>query len=132
MKPKDGSPVTVIEPIVPEEAFAADEAKPGAVLKVKAKQQKTKKGKYGSTKAPAFKSADDEDEDDEKSSWIEIELVDEDKNPAAGEKYKVTLPDGSVSTGTLDGKGYARISGFEPGSCKVTFPHLDKDAWKKK
>jgi len=131
MKPKTGSAVTGVTPTVPEEAFAADEAKPGAVSKVKAEQQEAKKGKYGSTKAPAFKPSED-DEDEEKKGWIEIELVDEDDKPVAGEKYKVTLPDGSVSTGTLDGKGYAKVSGFEPGSCKVAFPNLDKDAWKKK
>jgi hypothetical protein len=132
MKPKDGSPVTIIEPMMPEEAFAADDAKPGEVSKAKAKQLEAKKGKYGSTKSPAFKPVVEEDQDEKNSAWIEIELVDEDNHPVAGEKYKVTLPNGSASTGTLDGKGYARISGFEPGSCKVTFPHLDKDAWKQK
>ena len=30
---------------------------------------------------------------------------------------------------TLDNKGFARVAGFEPGQCKVSFPTLDQDAW---
>ena len=26
---------------------------------------------------------------------------------------------------------FARIEGIEPGTCKVTFPRLDKEAWEK-
>jgi hypothetical protein len=33
--------------------------------------------------------------------------------------------------GTLDGKDFARIDGIEPGTCKITFPELDKYAWEK-
>jgi len=64
-----------------------------------------------------------------KPTWIEIELVDEDGAPVPGEKYEITLPDGSVKTGTLDAVGIARVERIDPGSCKVTFPNLDKDAW---
>jgi len=70
--------------------------------------------------------------DEEKKSWIEIELVDEDDNPIPGERYKVTLPDGkTVAEGTLDENGFARVDGIDPGNCKITFPSLDKDAWEK-
>jgi len=70
--------------------------------------------------------------DEEKKSWIEIELVDEDDNPIPGERYKVTLPDGkTVAEGTLDENGFARVDGIDPGNCKITFPNLDKDAWEK-
>jgi type VI secretion system secreted protein VgrG len=59
--------------------------------------------------------------------------VDENGKPVPGEEYKVTLPDGStVASGTLDAKGKARVEGIDPGSCKVTFPNLDKDSWKSK
>ena len=69
---------------------------------------------------------------EEKKSWIEIELVDEEDNPVPGERYKVTLPDGkTVAEGTLDEKGFARVEGIDPGTCKITFPNLDKDAWEK-
>lgn len=62
-------------------------------------------------------------------TFIEIELVDEDGNAVAGEFYEITLPDGSVADGQLDDNGRARVDGIDPGSCQITFPDLDKDAW---
>jgi type VI secretion system secreted protein VgrG len=67
--------------------------------------------------------------DEASTSWIEIELVDEEDNPVPGERYQITLPDGSVARGTLDENGFARIGGIEPGTCQVTFPDFDQDAW---
>lgn len=135
MKAKSGKAVTAVEPMVPEEVLEADEADPGKVAKVKAKQQENKKGKYGATKAPAFKPKDAEtkekESEEEKTSWIEIELVGEDEKPIPSEKYEIELPDGTVAGGTLDGNGFARVEGFEAGECKVSFPRLDKKAWEK-
>jgi len=137
MAAKGGKAVKAIEPTDPVEAFEADEANPSEAAKVKAKQVETKTGKYGKQKTPAFKPATatdeskDGDEKEEKKSWIEIELVDEEKNPVAGEKYEIELPDGKIAKGTLDNKGYARVEGFESGNCKVSFPKLDKEAWSK-
>ena len=48
-----------------------------------------------------------------------------------GERYQIELPDGSVAKGTLDQDGFARVDGIDPGTCKVTFPELDKEAWEK-
>ncbi|MBL4764876.1 MAG: hypothetical protein JKX67_06310 [Colwellia sp.] len=131
MAAKSGSVVTAVEPTAPNEAFEADQADPGKVAKVKTEQLENKKGKYGLTKAPPFKPAGpaEEESEDEKTSWIEIELVDEDNSPVSGEKYEITLSDGTMASGTLDGKGYARVEGFEAGTCKVNFPKLDKSAW---
>lgn len=71
-------------------------------------------------------------DDDEEKEWIELELVDEDDNPVPNEKYRITLPDGqTVAQGTTDERGIARVTGIDPGSCQVTFPNLDKDAWEK-
>ena len=59
-------------------------------------------------------------------------MVDEENHPVAGLAYRITLPDGeTVAEGTLDEKGFARVDGIEPGTCKITFPDLDKDAWEK-
>ena len=88
-------------------------------------------GKDVTYQAPSHK-VPTEEEKQKKKSWIEIELVDEDDNPIPGERYKVTLPDGrTVAEGTLDENGFARVDGIDPGTCKITFPRLDKDAWKK-
>jgi len=64
--------------------------------------------------------------------FVAIEMVDEEGKPAAGEDYRLTLPDGTVHEGTLDKKGRDRINGIDPGTCKITFPSLDKDSWEPK
>lgn len=133
MKAKGGKSVNAVAPTSPVEAFEADEANPGKVAEVKAKQIEKKEGKYGSTVAPPFKPLEQqtEEEKEENTSWIEIELLDEEDNPVPGEKYEVELPDGKIAKGTLDGEGFARIDGIKPGACKVCFPEYDKDAWSK-
>jgi type VI secretion system secreted protein VgrG len=124
--PKDGKAGSVVEPTDPAEAKDADNANPGEVEEIKAEQRQTKAGKYGSVKVKPYKR------DQTKKSWIEIELVDEEDNPVPGEVYRITLPDGeTVAEGTLDDKGLARVEGIEPGTCQITFPELDQDAWEK-
>jgi type VI secretion system secreted protein VgrG len=106
----------LVPPAPPVEPVGAADASPGKDMSSQEKRHKESK---------------DEGED-QKKSWIEIELVDEEDNPVPGERYKVTLPDGkTVAEGTLDEKGYSKISGIDPGTCKITFPALDKDAWEK-
>jgi hypothetical protein len=63
------------------------------------------------------------------TDWIEVRLVGEDGSPIAGERWRVTLPDGSRREGVTDRDGLARLEGIPSGSCKVTFPELDRDAW---
>jgi len=143
MNKKSGTAGTPVEPTAPTAAHEADVADPGQVSEVKAEQRQTKTGKYGSVKSTPFNpptqntsvatggSSDDSttEENAKKISWIEIELVGEDDKPISGEKYRITLPDDRVAEGTLDARGFARVSGFEEGTCKVTFPDLDKEAW---
>jgi hypothetical protein len=132
MGKKSGKACTAVTPIAPDAAEEADKADPGKMAEIKAKQLETKSGKYGSEKVKPFKPAEEKEEEKEELSWIEIELKDEEDNPVPGEKYKVTLPDGSVAEGTLDAKGFARLDGIPKGNCKVTFPDIDKEAWEKK
>src|SRR5262249_19748173 len=64
------------------------------------------------------------------SESVEIELVGEDNQPIAGERYRVTSPDAVLMfEGTLDEKGFARVERVGLGTCKITFPNLDKEAW---
>jgi hypothetical protein len=62
-------------------------------------------------------------------SWIEIELIGMDDKPIPGEKYRITLPNGSFVEGKLDDQGCARVEGFRRGACQITFPDLDGEAW---
>lgn len=126
MNPKSGKAGKAVTPAAPVDAEDADVADPGKVAKVKAKQSSTKQA---SSSAKPHKPPQNEEEAEEKKSWIEIELVDEEDEPVPGEKYRITLPDDTVAEGTLDEKGFARVDGIVSGTCKVTFPDLDKDAW---
>jgi len=130
--PKSGNAGSAVTPADPTAALDADDADPGAVEAVKAEQLQTKSGKYGSVQAKPYKPPQSAEEKKSKKSWIEIKLVDEKNNPVPGEPYSVTLPDGeTVAEGTLDEKGFARIEGIEPGTCQITFPQRDTEAWKK-
>lgn len=61
---------------------------------------------------------------------VEIDLVDDEGNPVPGEPYRITLPDGTIQTGTLDDRGKARIAGIEQaGTCQVCFYKRDAQAW---
>lgn len=132
MNKKSGTAGSAVSPADPKAAEEADVADPGEVEKIKAEQRKTGKGKYGAEQIKPHKPPQTQEEKEKKPSWIEIKLVDEEGEPVPGEQYKITLPDGeTVAEGTLDNKGFARVEGFEPGSCKITFPQLDKDAWEK-
>jgi len=65
-------------------------------------------------------------------TWIEFQLVDADGNPVPNAPYKVSLPGGAVSNGTLNEKGMVRFDGIDPGQCQITFPEFDAAEWKAK
>jgi hypothetical protein len=65
-----------------------------------------------------------------KKTWVEIELVDEQDNPVPNERFRLEWPDGTTRTGTLGENGKARITGIDPGACKVSFPDFDASEWK--
>jgi type VI secretion system secreted protein VgrG len=108
------SAIGIVPPTPPVAAAVAGDAAAGAM-----------------TQVTPHKPPQTPEEKARKTSWIEIELVDEDKQPVPGERYRIELADGSTAEGTLDEKGFARVEGIEPGSCKITFPNLDQDAWEK-
>jgi hypothetical protein len=64
-----------------------------------------------------------------RTSWIELELIDEAGKPVPGKMYELVLPDGLIRRGSLDSKGQARITDIDAGTCKVLFPELDAEAW---
>lgn len=128
--PKDGSAGSLVSPAEPAAVDDADSADPGEVAEIKAEQQEKKAGKYGSTPVSPYKPPTEE-EAEQKTGWIEIEMVDEDGQPVTGERYEITLPDGRVAKGTTDKNGLVRLNAIDTGTCQVTFPNLDQDAWEK-
>jgi type VI secretion system secreted protein VgrG len=128
--PKSGSAGTAVTPTDPDPAIEADNADPGAVESLTASAAQTKAGQFDSAKTKPYKPPKTAADKAKKPSWIEIVLVDEKKNPVPGEPYQITLPDGeTVASGTLDEKGFARVDGIDPGTCQITFPNRDQDAW---
>lgn len=127
--PKSGDAPAAVPPTEPKKAEEADKADPGEVTETKARQMETQTGKYGSPAMDSHKPADEENK--KKASWIEIVLVYESNGkPVPGAAYEVTLPDGTtVASGSTDENGFARVDGIDPGSCQVSFPALDKEAW---
>jgi hypothetical protein len=128
--PKSGNAGSAVPPAAPTAPFDADDADPGAVDQVKATQSQTQAGKYDAAQVKPFKPPQTKQEKAQKRSWIEIVMVDKKNKPVPGVPYSCLLPDGeTVATGTLDEKGFARVEGFEAGTCKISFPTLDKDIW---
>jgi hypothetical protein len=62
-------------------------------------------------------------------TWFEIALVGEDGKGLSGERYAVILPDGAQRTGFLDEDGRTSFEDLLPGTCQVSFPDLDSEAW---
>lgn len=128
--PKSGTAPSAVSPADPKNACEADDAKPGEMTEVKARQKESDAGDGGG--GDPHKPPKSQEEREKKKSWIEIAMVNEKGKPVTGMPYKITLPDGATfAEGTLDEKGLARVDGIEPGSCKITFPTLDREAWEK-
>jgi uncharacterized Zn-binding protein involved in type VI secretion len=66
---------------------------------------------------------------DEPSTWLEVELIGEDGKGVVGERYLVIPPSGAPVTGYLDEDGRAILDGLLPGTCQISFPDLDSEAW---
>ncbi len=134
--PKNGQAGTIVAPAAVKEAKDAAVADPIADKKDGIASDASS-AQYEQNSLKPFKpnnsSEEGGDDKDKPVDWIEIVLTDKDGNPIAGEAYRIILPDGeTAASGTLDDKGMARVEGIDPGSCKVTFPNLEKQAWKPK
>jgi type VI secretion system secreted protein VgrG len=127
--PKSGTAGSVVTPTDPDAVVEADDAVAGTVETTSDTPGTKATTTLTSTTVKSDKPETPAKSDPAKTSWISIEMVDEDGKPVTSERYKITLSDGSVAEGTLDDKGCARLDGIDPGSCQVSFPDLDGGAW---
>jgi len=63
----------------------------------------------------------------ETNDWIEILLVDDQDRGIPNQRYLIVTPDGIERRGFTDSLGTARISRIITGSCKISFPDIDRD-----
>jgi type VI secretion system secreted protein VgrG len=121
-----GSPVT---PLTAVKALLSDTAIPGGAtfLTQIGAMTTAQIANMAASGAPTHNANSPDNK--KKTAWVEVVLVDDNGKPVAGAAYRVTLPDGSIASGSLDEKGFARIDGIDPGQVKITFPDYDKDAW---
>lgn len=132
MTPKDGTACTVIAPVDAADAVEADNAEAGELSSVAARGPERAAQDYKAANTKPFKAPETEEEKKEKVAWIEVELLDSQGNPVPGEAYRIETPEGTVAEGTLDDKGFVRLDGIKPGTCKVSFPGYDGRSWKRK
>jgi hypothetical protein len=64
-------------------------------------------------------------------TWIEVCLVDMEGNPVGNKHYLIRTPSGTVEEGNLDGNGRVRLNNLDPGTCTISFPDLDQEAWER-
>ena len=142
--PKSGTAGALVKPTAPEATKDADNSVGGNPQDVSNSGSKpsgsgssTKVGTKGSGAGGGAGAGGDAPpehkpgENTDKKSWIELQLVYESNGlPVAGMAYEVTLPDGkTVAGGSTDDQGTARVECIDPGSCQISFPSLDKEAW---
>jgi type VI secretion system secreted protein VgrG len=130
--PLVGVPAMLVPPMAAKVAEIADNADPGSTDGTyKAQRAAMSPLEREAASAPSHDPKSEENK--KKPHWIEVELVNVDGDPVPGERYRVTLADGTtLAEGTLDAKGRARIDGIDPGTCQVTFPDLDQTVWEPK
>lgn len=85
-----------------------------------------KKDQPAAEPAPATAAAP---ESSSKLTWIEVHLVDQNRKPVPGRRYRIKLTDGSTQEGTLDSQGRVRFDGIPPGQCMVCFPDIHGNEW---
>jgi type VI secretion system secreted protein VgrG len=123
--PESVTQCSTVAPTKPTAAKEASNSSAGNVEQVQAGQRSTSTPTYGHQSVKAHVK---NEENKDKTHWIEILLVDDAGQPVPGESLEIKCPDGTVATRTTDDKGLARVDFLDAGSCDITFVNLDKEA----
>jgi hypothetical protein len=127
---KSGTAGTADAPTDPKVALEALDDKPGDVSDTSANPAQTQSKNWDSTKVDG-ETENGGSSDSSPNSWIGVELKDTNGKPIPNEPFQVKLSDGSITSGTLDDKGRARVEGVKKGQCEVRFPNRHNSEWKK-
>ena len=106
--PLPPSPVPPMGPMAPLVAEIADNAEPGSMDESYRRQREAMTAAELNAKNAPWHDPESPDAK-KKPHWIEIELIDEQGKPVAGEHYRITLPDGTTLA-----EGTARHEGARP------------------
>ncbi len=127
-----GPPVSPVSagataPAAPEAPLAADKATPGQDTTYSGGEQREAAEARGTLAGHQFEEDETEEED---STWIDLKLVDEEGNPCAGEEYRIIDSKGKEHKGSLDSNGEAHVI-VPKGQCDITYPRLDNKSWQR-
>jgi hypothetical protein len=64
------------------------------------------------------------------TSWVGIQLEDEEGEPVVGQRVRIKLADGAVRESVSDDKGRIRMDGIPEGNCQVEFVGIDASDWR--
>jgi hypothetical protein len=70
------------------------------------------------------------EEKPEPTSWVGLQLEDEEGAPVAGQRVRIKLANGTVREGVSDDKGRIRMDGIPAGNCQVEFVGIDGSDWR--
>ena len=100
--PKSGKGGSAVKPQEATAAVDADDSTGGSKSEGPGSGGPGNKGKGSSSKTKPYKPPKTPEEKKQKTDWIEIELVDPDGKPVAGEPCRIVFADNTEWNGTLD------------------------------
>jgi len=134
---KSGTAGTADAPTEPDQALEALDDASGDVSDASANPGQTESGSWDQTQVAAMTDDPGSSSDSSstgqssKNSWIGVDLKDDKGKPVPGEAFEVKHSDGTISSGTLDDQGRARVEGVPSGQCDIRFPRLHNSEWRK-
>ena len=121
-----GSKVSINPKKAPAAPTVAATADPGGHKEYSGSGSSTSRTSTSSTSSSPSGSTHNPNnpENQVKTHWVGIVLKDRTGRPMAGQAYRIVLPNGEATEGTLDDQGKAKVEHIDAGECQVSFPGL--------